>query len=310
MEAAVVEIWAARCASTVAVDIASVAKKSVRSSTTRIWAAISRAKGNGRARWALSLVRAASHVPGVKSAPYELYYWPSIQGRGEFVRLALEEAGAAYVDVARGRGGVQTMMKMMRGNETVAPIFAPPFLKHGERVVAQTANILAYLAPRLNLVPRDEVHRAHALEIQLTIADLVAEAHDTHHPIAVDLYYEDQKAAAKKRAAEFLRARVPKFLGYLESRLAHNGGRFLVGARLSYADLSAFQVVAGLSYAFPSAMAREVRRIPLLAALCDRVAERPRVAAYLASKRRVPFNEDGIFRHYPELDDKRLRARK
>jgi glutathione S-transferase len=247
--------------------------------------------------------------PRVKTPLYELYYWPSIQGRGEFVRLALEEAGAPYVDVARGRGGVPAMMKMMRGNESAAPIFAPPFLKHGERVIAQTANILAYLAPRLNLVPRDEVHRAHALELQLTIADLVAEAHDTHHPIAVDLYYEDQKPAAKKRATAFVRARVPKFLGYLEARLAHNGGRFLLGGRLSYVDLSAFQVLVGLEYAFPNAMAREARRIPLLVALRDRVAERPRIAAYLASKRRLPFNEDGIFRHYPELDDKRLRAR-
>jgi glutathione S-transferase len=239
---------------------------------------------------------------GVKSAPYELYYWPSIQGRGEFVRLALEEAGAPYVDVARGRGGVKAMMKMMDGDASSPPLFAPPFLRHGDLVIAQTANVLAYLAPRLKLVPRDEMSRVRANEIALTIADLVAEAHDTHHPIAVGLYYEDQKAAAKKRSAEFVASRIPKFLGYLEARLAHNAGLHFVGRRVSYVDLSAFQVVSGLSYAFPKAMAREAPKIPLLTALYHRVADRPRIAAYLASKRRVPHSEDGIFRHYPELD--------
>jgi glutathione S-transferase len=240
----------------------------------------------------------------VSAAPYELYYWPSIQGRGEFIRLALEEAAAPYVDVARRPGGVKAMMKMMGGNDRTPPIFAPPFLKDGDVVVAQTANVLAYLAPRLNLVPRGEAHRAHALEIQLTIADLVTEAHDTHHPIGVGLYYEDQKAAAKKRATEFTRSRIPKYLGYLESRLAHNAGLHFLGRRVSYVDLSAFQVVCGLSYAFPLAMAREAPRFPLLMALRDRVADRPNIAAYLASKRRIPFNEDGIFRRYPELDPK------
>jgi glutathione S-transferase len=238
----------------------------------------------------------------VSTRPYELYYWPSIQGRGEFVRLALEEAGVPYVDVARRPGGVKTMMRKMRGDARTPPVFAPPFLKHGDLVIAQTANILAYLAPHLKLVPRDEASRARALEIQLTIADLVAEAHDTHHPIGVDLYYEDQKPAAKKRASGFVGSRIPKFLGYLEARLAHGGSPFLLGAKLSYVDLSAFQVVCGLFYAFPNAMARESKRIPRLMALRDRVAARPRIAAYLASKRRIPFNEDGIFRHYPELD--------
>jgi glutathione S-transferase len=156
----------------------------------------------------------------------------------------------------------------------------------------------------LKLVPADEASRARALELQLTIADLVAEAHDTHHPIGVDLYYEDQMVEAKKRASEFVAKRVPKFLGWLESRLAHNGGREFIGARISYVDLSAFQVVAGLSYAFPNALSRMKRKIPKLWALHDRVAARPRIAAYLASDRRIPFNEDGIFRHYPELDPK------
>jgi glutathione S-transferase len=246
----------------------------------------------------------------VKTRPYELYYWPSIQGRGEFVRLALEEAGAPYVDVARGRGGVKAMMKVMGGDKKTPPMFAPPFLKDGDFVVAQTANVLAYLAPRLKLVPRDDESQARALELQLTIADLVAEAHDTHHPIDMGLYYEDQKPSAKKRAQSFIEARIPKFLGYFESRLAHNGGKFLVGTRLTYVDLSAFQMVSGLTYAFPNAMARQAPTIPLLLALRDRVAARPNIAAYLASERRIPFNEDGIFRHYPELDPKRTRSGK
>jgi glutathione S-transferase len=194
---------------------------------------------------------------------------------------------------------------VLRGSKAGAPpLFAPPVLKHGALVISQTANILAYLGPRLKLVPADEARRAHALEIQLTMADLVAEAHDTHHPIGVDLYYEDQIPEARKRAAEFVAKRVPKFLGWLESRLVHGGARHFVGNRVSYVDLSAFQVVAGLSYAFPNAMARVRRRIPALVALHDRVASRPRIAAYLASERRIPFNEDGIFRHYPELDPK------
>jgi len=234
--------------------------------------------------------------------PYELYYWPGIPGRGEFVRLALEEAGAPYVDVARTPGGMRAMASLLRGEGTGLVPFAPPFLKDGDLVVAQTAAILAYLAPRLNLVPEDDASRAEALQIQLTIADLVTEAHDVHHPIASSLYYEDQRTAAKKRAESFTKERVPKFLGWLERVLGGRGGVHFIGDTLSYVDLSAFQIVGGLSYAFPNVMARLARRIPLLLALHDRVAGRPRVAAYLASDRRLKFNEEGIFRHYPELD--------
>ncbi len=239
---------------------------------------------------------------GMKPSPYELYYWPTIQGRGEFVRLALEEAGAPYLDVARTTAGMKAMMKMLPGNKTQPPVFAPPFLKHGARVVAQSANILAYLGPRLNLVPKGDFLRTEALQVQLTIADLVSEVHETHHPIASALYYEDQRAEAKKRAEAFVAARIPKFLGWLEATLVHNGGNYLIGRRVSYVDLSAFQIVCGLSYAFPNAMTRAARRTPRLLALRDRIEARPRIAAYLASKRRIPFNEDGIFRHYPELD--------
>jgi len=238
----------------------------------------------------------------VTTPPYELYYWPGIQGRGEFVRLALEQAAAPYVDVARQPKGMTAMMKLLeRGGDGLRP-FAPPFLKSGGLVIAQTATILAYLGPRLGLAPRDEPTQLRAQQLQLTIADLVGEAHDTHHPIAGSLYYEDQKREARRRSQSFVEERIPKYLGYFEQVLEDNGGRHLIGRALSYVDLSAFQVISGLDYAFPNAMARQARRIPLLRRLHGRVAEQPPLAAYLASERRLPFNEQGIFRHYPELD--------
>ena len=234
---------------------------------------------------------------------YELYYWPGIQGRGEFIRLALEHTGVSYVDVARRPKGMAAMMKLLEdGGAAGLEPFAPPFLKSGDLIIAQTATILAYLGPRHGLVPRDEASQLGAQQLQLTIADLVDEAHDTHHPIAGSLYYEDQKREALRRSRTFLEERVPKYLGYLERVLDRNGGDHLVGGAVSYVDLSAFQVLSGLEYAFPNAMARMARRIPLLRRLRDEVARQPRIAAYLASDRRLPFNEQGIFRHYPELD--------
>jgi glutathione S-transferase len=238
--------------------------------------------------------------------PYELYYWPEIQGRGEFVRLALEEAGAEYVDVARRPGGVAAMQRLMDGAAPAYVPFAPPFLKDGEVLIAQTANILLYLGRRLGLAPRDEAGRLWAHQLQLTIADVVDEAHDTHHPIASSLYYEDQKEEARRRSADFIATRIPKYLGYFERVLERNpqggGGRHLVGRRTSYTDLSLFQIVAGLRYAFPRAMARLEPQFPRVTALHDRVDARPRLAAYLHSPRRIAFNEHGVFRRYPELD--------
>jgi glutathione S-transferase len=234
---------------------------------------------------------------------YELYYWPMIQGRGEFVRLALEEGGADYVDVARkGKTGMAAMMKFIDDERSAHPPFAPPFLKAGKLIIGQTANILFYLGPRLNLSPRDEAARLWAHELQLTVTDLVVEVHDTHHPISSGLYYEQQKPAAKRRSKEFWQHRVPKYLGYFERVLQNNGGQNLVGRRLTYVDLSIFQNIAGLRYAFPKHMKRFEKKIPGLVALHDRVAQRPRIEAYLASERRIPFNEWGIFRHYKELD--------
>lgn len=237
---------------------------------------------------------------------YELYYWAEIQGRGEFVRLALEEAGAEYADVARQAGGEEAMMRLLRGNETAHLPFAPPFLKADDLVIGQTANILLFLGIRHSLAPADEVGRLWAHQLQLTIADLVDEVHDTHHPIASSLYYEDQRPEAKARAADFVKSRMPKYLGYFERLLERNkaGSGGLVGAELTYPDLSLFQIVAGLRYAFPGATARLEPQYPRIVALHDRVRARPRIAAYLASDRRIAFNQHGIFRHYPELDTK------
>jgi glutathione S-transferase len=233
---------------------------------------------------------------------YELYYWPEIQGRGEFVRLALEEGGADYVDVARRSGGMPAMMRLLDGTRIKRPPYAPPFLKAGKLVIGQTANILLYLGPRLALSPRDEAGRLWVNQLQLTIADLVLEIHDTHHPISNQLYYEDQRAAAKQRTQLFWQHRVPKYLGYFEGTVKKSGGPYLLGRRLSYADLSLFQIVAGLRYAFPKRMKRFEGKVPKLVALHDRVARRPRIAAYLKSKRRIAFNEMGIFRRYKALD--------
>ena len=235
---------------------------------------------------------------------YEFYYWAGIQGRGEFVRLALEQTEAEYVDVARQAGGEAAMMRLLDGKDVEHPPFAPPYLKAGEMLIGQTANILFYLGPRHDLAPISEAGLLWAHQLQLTIADFVDEAHDTHHPIASSLYYEDQRREARARAADFLKSRAPKYLGYFDRVLERNpaGPAHLAGAELTYPDLALFQIVAGTRYAFPRAMARLEPKYPRVVALHDRVAALPRIAAYLASDRRIPFNEHGIFRHYPELD--------
>lgn len=239
---------------------------------------------------------------------YELYYWPGIPGRGEFIRLALEEASARYVDVAKDPAGdeaaARKLLRFMEDTRQTHPPFAPPVLKAGTRMIAQTANILMYLGARHALAPAAETGRLWTQQLQLTIADWVVETHDTHHPLGATEYYEDQKIEARKRTKLFLKHRLPKFLGYFETVLQRNprGPRFLVGARLTYVDLSLFQMMEGLRYAFPNAMQRIEGGYPAVVSLHARVAQRPRIAAYLASPRRLAFNENGIFRHYPELD--------
>jgi len=239
--------------------------------------------------------------------PYELFYWPGIPGRGEYVRLALEEAGAPYVDVAREREtGMDEMIGLLEGEGTKRPSFAPPFLRDGRTIIGQTSAILFWLGPRLSLAPSSEAGALWTHQLQLTIADLVTEAHDVHHPVGVGLYYADQKREAARRAEEFRTARIPKFLDYFEAVLATNGATktklHLVGRSLTYADLSLFHTLEGLAYAFPKTTGRLMRGRPLLSSLREVVKKRPRIKAYLASERRQPFNENGIFRHYRELD--------
>ncbi|NIR98500.1 MAG: glutathione S-transferase [Gammaproteobacteria bacterium] len=237
---------------------------------------------------------------------YRLYYWPTIQGRGEFVRLALEAAGTEYDDVGRGKDGpdFDAVSAVLWTEDPGPPAFAPPVLDVGGRLIAQTATILLYLGDRHGLAPGGELDRLWVQQLQLTLADWVAEIHDTHHPVGATLYYEDQKPEAARRAAVFREHRLPKFLGYFERVLAANAERgWLAGEAVTYADLSLFQIVDGLRYAFPNAMARAERDAPRVTALHERVRELPRIAAYLASERRIPFNEHGIFRHYPELDE-------
>jgi len=239
---------------------------------------------------------------------YELYYWPGIQGRGEFVRLALEEAGADYVDTAllpesKG-GGVPALERFLSGDAVPRPPFAPPFLKAGRKLIAQTANILLYLGGPLKLAPRDAEGRLWTNALQLTVADLVVEIHDTHHPISGGLYYEQQKPAARRRTTDFLANRLPKYLGYFERVLERNDARgpWLVGAHLTYPDLSLAQIVDGLGYAFPKAGPRVLRGYPRVRALHAAVFARPRIRRYVKSKRRLAYNNHDLFRRYRELD--------
>jgi glutathione S-transferase len=235
---------------------------------------------------------------------YELYYWPTIQGRGEFVRLALEQADAEYVDMARKKDGLAKMQALLEGKNGLTPPFAPPFLRDGSVVIGQTAAILFYLGERLNLAPRNNIQRLWTHQIQLTISDLITEVHDTHHPLSVDLYFEEQRSAARRRAKTFREERLPKFLNWFETILDRNESdrHCLVGRSVTYADLSLFQVVEGLGYAFPKAMRRTGRNYPRVATAHGAVGQLPRLRSYLDSDRRFPFNEDDIFRHYGELD--------
>lgn len=239
---------------------------------------------------------------------YALYYWPDLPGRGEFVRLVLEQAGVDYDDVARAPeergGGVGAIMRQLGEGHGLRP-FAPPILVYGDLRLAQMPNICAWLAARHGLVPAHENARAEAMQLQLTIADLVNETHDTHHPVGTSWYYEDQKPEALRYAEQFVTLRLPKFLRYFEAVVQANSsghGRHLLGDSLAYVDLSMNQVLRGLAYAFPRAFARIEGELPGLVALREHVDALPNIAAYRASDRCLPFNESGIFRHYPELD--------
>ncbi len=230
---------------------------------------------------------------------YDLWYWPTIQGRGEFVRLAMEGAGIAYRDRAR-EDGVEAMQRRLA--ESPRAPFAPPFLELGDLRIAQVANILQYLGERHGLAMSNIRDRQFANQWQLTIADLVAEVHAVHHPVDMGAYYDDQRAEAARAATQFRDQRLPKFLRYFETLVADHAGPWAIDHRWTYVDTSLFQIVEGLRYAFPRRMATLEPDLPRLIAIRDAVAALPGIADYLASDRRIPFNTDGIFRHYPELD--------
>jgi glutathione S-transferase len=243
-------------------------------------------------------------------APYELYYWPGLPGRGELIRLALEDAGAPWIDVALDAhradegSGFPIILELLKRDDLRPPPFAPPVLRLGDRWVSHVAAALDFLGQRHGLAPADEAGRSWALQLQLTLTDFISEIHDTHHAAGSNLAYEDQLGECLVRARSFREARGPKFLGYFARVLdAAGSGTFLVGDAHSYVDLSLAHVLDGLEYALPRAFARLTQETPRLLALRERVHARPNVAAWLASDRRQAFNESGIFRRYPELDD-------
>ena len=235
---------------------------------------------------------------------YELFYWPEIQGRGEFVRLVLEDLGVDYVDVCRAPGGMERLRELLQGNGAPLMSFAPPILHAGELWLSHTAAITSFIAELHGLAPSFEQERLTARSLALTIADLATEAHDTHHPITSELHHEEQAGPARLRAEAFRTRRMPKFLRYLERTIERNDrlSGATAGGEITYVDLAAFQAVEGLKYAFPRAFARLVPELPRLLELHSRVAVRPRLAGYLTSERRLPFSQQDLFRHYPELD--------
>jgi glutathione S-transferase len=254
-----------------------------------------------------------------KAPPYRLHYWPFLQGRGEFVRLVLEYAELPYIDVARdprshatqapepNQGGVAELAALFRGetanNGERFPVFAPPILElENKQLISQVANILLFLGRRHGLLEDEPLAIAHANQLQLTIADIVAEIHDTHHPVSATLHYEDQKQEAIKAAKLFREQRIPRYFDFFCGAIKCTAGPFVFGEEPSYVDLSLFQLLAGLRYAFPKHLDGLGGQYEMLHELHDRVAGLPTIAAYLDSPRRIPFNEDGIFRRYPELD--------
>ncbi|KAL1639271.1 hypothetical protein SLS58_008113 [Diplodia intermedia] len=251
---------------------------------------------------------------------YELLYHPGIPGRGEYIRLVLEAAGTPYSEPARekGKAGYDAVLATCSPSSTGdadgnPPVFAPPALRvpgagrDGKAlVIAQTPNIIQYLAPKVGLAPADEADALHASQIMLTALDLSNETHDSHHPIAVSLYYEDQKDAAKQRAKDFRENRIPKFFSYFERSLKGNeesgGGKYLVGDKLTHADTTVWQVIDGLLFAFPKELEARKEEFPLIfGKFYPGIKEEKGLKEYLASDRRLKYSQ-GLYRHYPELD--------
>ncbi|SMY24333.1 unnamed protein product [Zymoseptoria tritici ST99CH_1A5] len=248
---------------------------------------------------------------------YEILYHPGIPGRGEFIRLAFEVTGTPYTDIANSqKDGYATVQKTCMNTTSTAsegsnpPMFAPPALripgagKNGEAlVIAQTSNILLYLSEKLSLLPEgDENGKYFVNQLVLTALDLNNEIHDTHHPIGPSLYYEDQKDASLLKAKDVRENRIPKFLSYFERVLKGNGdGKYLVGERVTTADVTVWQVLDGLQFAFPKEMAVRRKEFEALFKWYEGFKEEKGLKAYLGSERRLPYSQ-GVFRYYPELD--------
>ena len=197
------------------------------------------------------------------------------------------------------------MLALLHGEGTSHIPFAPPFLRDGGVIVSHAAAILLYPGRADRTRANRRRTGAYGRTRYRAITDIVAEVYNSHHPIDADKWFHEQKDAAIARAAVFRRDRMPKYsFGWFERLLAANpaGVDHLVGGFVTYADLSLFQLVEGLRFAFPLASERTLARLPRVTALHKAMAERPRLKAYLASERRVPFKETGIFRRYPELD--------
>ncbi|MXO84844.1 glutathione S-transferase [Altererythrobacter aurantiacus] len=234
---------------------------------------------------------------------YDLWYWPSIQGRGEFVRLFMAAAGIEWRDCAREKDAEALLDDMDERKEKGFAPYAPPYLVDGDFAIAQVAHIVTWLSEKHDIGAADEADKLHLIQLQLDITDIVEEVHSVHHPVASSLYYDDQKDAAEQAAEKFREERIPKYFDHFEQALGvKDGGPFSLGSTWSHFDTSLFQLVEGLEYAFPRRMAAIKDDYPMIFACRDAVALIDGLAAYVASEDRIPFNEDGIFRHYPELD--------
>ncbi|KAK4058824.1 hypothetical protein OIO90_000270 [Microbotryomycetes sp. JL221] len=249
---------------------------------------------------------------------FEVVYHAGIPGRAEFVRLMFEATGVTYRDAPQ-EDGQDCIIPYVTGNfadHDKNPLpFAVPVLRHNDVVISQVPNIVLYLSSRLPPIdldgestntaqtpaPLHDLSTFHWLEQLMTILDMNNEVHETHHPIDIRLYYEDQKAEAQKRAQAFREARIPKFLGNFENNIKKHTSGFL-NEKVSPADLALFHMVEGILFAFPERINQVKSEFPHVFKLRDTIKSSRRIQAYINSGRRIPFNNYGIFRHYTELD--------
>jgi glutathione S-transferase len=186
---------------------------------------------------------------------FELIYWPGDPGRAEHIRLALEYAGAKYIDTALSKDALTTVLAQISddqlGDSLNPPCYAPPILRHGQLAINQTPNVLLYLGPKLGLVPGidenpNNLFRVNALALS-ALDGLSNEVHNCHHPISTSLYYEEQKDESIRASTAWVTKRLPIFLAYFQKVLsgeASGQGPWLFGGKTSYADLVLYHVRA------------------------------------------------------------------